>query len=170
MSDSSYNKKPFSYDIGSSLSKATKISLPREDAIRPLFDISEEACAVPSDEQAEQILENKPEEIRNVLSRLERIITEHKDAALHLKIELGTADIEIVIEALIDHAQGGPGALESEGMDEIRSYCLTRLFEELVEEPSNILYTTRTGADSVRYDAMQPTFWIECLTNYLSKD
>ena len=30
-------------------------------------------------------------------------------------------------------------------------------------EPSNVLFTTRTGPDSIRYDAMEPDFWIECL-------
>ena len=47
--------------------------------------------------------------------------------------------------------------------DEIHGYCLNRLFDELVEEPSNILFTTKTGPDSIRYDAMNAKFWLECL-------
>ena len=47
--------------------------------------------------------------------------------------------------------------------DEIHGYCLNRLFDELVEEPSNILFTTKTGPDTIRYDAMNASFWIECL-------
>ena len=47
--------------------------------------------------------------------------------------------------------------------DEIESHCLNRLFEELVEEPSNILYVTPTGPSTTRYDSMDPSFWIECL-------
>jgi alpha-galactosidase len=43
------------------------------------------------------------------------------------------------------------------------THVLTRLFEELVEEPSNILFTTTTGPETTRYDAMDATFWLECL-------
>ena len=45
----------------------------------------------------------------------------------------------------------------------IHAHVLTRLFEELVEEPSNILFTTVTGPETTRYDAMNPSFWLECL-------
>ena len=80
-----------------------------------------------------------------------------------MKIDLGIDELRIVIKALRNHASGGKGTLETDGSDEIRDYCLSRLFEELVEEPSNILYTTSTGPDTVRYDAMETAFWIECL-------
>jgi hypothetical protein len=76
---------------------------------------------------------------------------------------LSAAELSIVTAALRDHAKGGRGELELEDCDEILSHCLTRLYEELVEEPSNILFTTATGPDSIKYDAMDPTFWIECL-------
>ena len=45
--------------------------------------------------------------------------------------------------------------------DEI--HALTRLFEELVEEPSNILFTTITGPETTRYDGMDTALWLECL-------
>jgi len=175
MSEPSYNKKPFSFGSDyafpkeSKLTNVPKISVPNEDDLRSLFDISQEACAIPTDGQTEQIIENKPEEIRNVLSRIEAIITDHKEAAKHLKVNLGPNELKIVMEALIDHAKGGTGSIQDSTQDEVHSYCPTRLFEELVEEPSNILYATRTGADSLRYDAMQPAFWIECLTAYLAQ-
>jgi len=35
--------------------------------------------------------------------------------------------------------------------------------DELVEEPSNIFFTTKTGSETTRYDAMSTAFWIECL-------
>lgn len=38
--------------------------------------------------------------------------------------------------------------------DEIHAHVLDRFFEELVGEPSNVLFTARTGPDSIRYDAM----------------
>ena len=69
----------------------------------------------------------------------------------------------IVIAALRDHANGGLGTLKLNDYDEIESHCLNRLFEELVEEPSNILYVTPTSPSTTRYNSMDPSFWIECL-------
>ena len=68
-----------------------------------------------------------------------------------------------VISALRDHARGGKGSPVPGSRDEIHGYCLNRLFDEFVEEPSNILFTTKTGPDTTRYDAMNAAFWIECL-------
>ena len=102
-------------------------------------------------------------EANRVLKRLLGIVEEHYRASLGLGITLGSPEIRVVTAALRDHAKGGSGALELEGCDEILSHCLTRLFEELVEEPSNIFYSTVTGPDTIRYDAMDSNFWIECL-------
>ena len=88
---------------------------------------------------------------------------DHRQAALPLKIELGAQDIQAVLGALREHARGGSGSPVPGARDEIHGYCLNRLFDELVEEPSNILFTTKTGPDSIRYDAMNSEFWIECL-------
>ena len=75
----------------------------------------------------------------------------------------GWNELSIVINALRDHAQGGQGILQLAGLDEIQAHCINRLYEELVEEPSNILYSTPTGPSTTRYDSMEPSFWIECL-------
>ncbi len=80
-----------------------------------------------------------------------------------LGIQFTAEDIRAVIACLRDHAKGGPGLPIQGTRDEIHTHVLTRLFEELVEEPSNILFTTITGPESTRYDAMSPSFWLECL-------
>ncbi len=72
------------------------------------------------------------------------------------------ADLRNVFGALRAHALTD-AAPSFAAMDEIHRYVLGSLFADLVEEPSNILYTTRTGGDTMRYDAIQPDFWIECL-------
>ena len=64
----------------------------------------------------------------------------------------------MVIDALKKHAKGEDASPVAGARDEIHGYCLNRLFEELVVEPSNILFTTKTGPDTIRYDAMNPTF------------
>ncbi len=127
--------------------------------IRPLFQVEEKPIAPPDKPE----ISDRPEEAKRVVKRISVIIDEHREACQPLNVRLDTQEIHTVIDALKDHAQGGHGKLNLNGYDEIQSHCLQRLFEELVEEPSNILYTTSTGPDSVRYDAMESSFWIECL-------
>ena len=130
------------------------------DTIRPLFDFDQRGVSLPIDKP---VIENRVAEAKRVIKRLAAIILEHREVSLQLGFELGGEDLRIVIEALRDHAKGGGGLLKLSDYDEIQSHCLNRLYEELVEEPSNILYATPTGPDSTRYDAMDPSFWIECL-------
>lgn len=135
----------------------------REDipkTVRPLFEIEPNAPVIPEDKPE---IANRPAEAKRVLKRIAAIIEDHRRACVPLKVELGIDELRVVINALRDHAKGGSGALKIDGSDEIKNYCLTRLFEELVEEPSNILYTTSTGPDTIRYDAMESVFWLECL-------
>lgn len=128
--------------------------------VRPLFEMGSE---IPSNPEVEQEIKDRKGEAKRVVKRLISIFEDHKDAAIPLKIKLSSEDLHLVINALRDHAKGGAGSPVSGSRDEIHGYCLNRLFDELVEEPSNILFTTKTGPDTMRYDAMNASFWIECL-------
>ena len=128
--------------------------------VRQLFEMGSE---IPSNPEVEQKIQDRKGEAKRVVKRLSTIFEDHKDAALPLKIKLSSEDLRLVINALRNHANGGSGSPVSGSQDEIHGYCLNRLFEELVEEPSNILFTTKTGPDTLRYDAMNASFWIECL-------
>jgi hypothetical protein len=128
--------------------------------VRPLFEMGSE---IPSNPEVEQEIQDRKGEAERVVKRLVSIFDDHKDAAIPLKIKLSSEDLRLVINALRDHAKGGSGSPVSGSRDEIHGYCLNRLFDELVEEPSNILFTTKTGPDTMRYDAMNASFWIECL-------
>jgi hypothetical protein len=116
----------------------------------------------PSPPRSQDIADRKGEALR-VVKRLSGIIDEHRRASKSLGITLGQSDIRAVSGALRDHARGGAGLPVPGSRDEIHSHVLDRLFEELVEEPSNILYTTQTGPDSIRYESMDVGFWMECL-------
>lgn len=104
-------------------------------------------------------------EAQRVVRRLTGLVEEHVQAALPLGIELCREDLLAVIEALRDHAQGGAGLPVSGARDAIHGHVLNRLFEELVEEPSNILYAkdNATGKEPSGYEAMSVGFWLECL-------
>lgn len=127
---------------------------------RSLFEMGSELHQNP---EVEQEIQDRKGEAKRVVKRLAAIFEDHKDAAYPLKIKLGSADLRLVIKALRNHARGGEGSSVSGFRDEIHGFCLNRLFDELVEEPSNILFTTKTSPDTVRYDAMNAEFWIECL-------
>jgi hypothetical protein len=131
-----------------------------KNRIRSLFEKGSETHPQPD---LKQEIKDRKGEAKRVVKRLFAIFEDHKDAALPLKIKLGSADLRLVINALREHARGGEGSPVPGSREEIHGYCLNRLFDELVEEPSNILFTTKTGPDTMRYDAMNAEFWIECL-------
>ena len=137
--------------------------------VRPLFEMGTE---LPPPPEIEQEIGDWKAEAKRIVKRLATIVEDHRQSALPLNIELGANDIGSVLNALREHAQGHPGTPVTGARDEIHGYCLNRLFDELVEEPSNILFMTNTGPDTVRYDAMNATFWMECLdlmeTTYVS--
>ena len=128
--------------------------------VRSLFEMGSEEPPLP---EVEQEIDDRKAEAKRVIKRIYAIFEDHRDAAVSLKIKLGPQDLSFVLEALRQHAKGGAGTPVPGSRGEIHGYCLNRLFEELVEEPSNILFTTKTGPDTMRYDAMNAEFWIECL-------
>ncbi len=109
--------------------------------------------------------EERKAEAQRVVKRLTVLIGEHVEAAKPLGIELDRDDLRAVIDALRDHARGGAGLPVSGARDAIHGHVLNRLFEELVEEPSNIFYAkaNANGKEPSGYDAMDVPFWRECL-------
>lgn len=128
--------------------------------IRSLF---EKGSEVPPTPDVKQEIGDRKAEAKRIVKRLSGIVEEHRQAAKPLSIQLSGKDLACVLNALREHAQGKPGKPVSGSRDEIHAYCLDRLFDELVEEPSNILFTTQTGSKTIRYDAMSADFWMECL-------
>lgn len=132
----------------------------RPETVRPLVEVNKELFPPTETQQA---IADRKGEAKRIVKRLAAIVEDHRQAALPLDIELGAKDISSVLTALREHARGGAGTPVPGSRDEIHGYCLNRLFDELVEEPSNILFTTVTGPDTIRYEAMSAAFWMECL-------
>ena len=132
----------------------------RPGTVRRLFEMGTETPSMPENEQE---IKDRKAEAERVVKRLAAIVEDHRQAARRLDIELGADDLRAVLGALREHAQNRPDTPVPGARDEIHGYCLNRLFDELVEEPSNILFTTVTGPDTTRYDSMNAGFWIECL-------
>lgn len=107
-------------------------------------------------------IENPGREKTRIIRRLLVLIGQHEISAQRVGIKLSPDDLKAVFSALREHARNGIAPPLS-ARDEIHQYILDSMFSELVEEPSNILYTTQTSPDTMRYDAMKPDFWCECL-------
>lgn len=110
-----------------------------------------------------QNIEDRKGETRRIVKRLLAIIEDHRISALRMGFRLDIPALDIVIRALEAETRNeNPGDLLTDS-DEIRSYVLTSLYEELLAEPSNILHTTHIAADVIRYEAMEVAFWKECV-------
>jgi hypothetical protein len=113
-----------------------------------------------------QEIEDRKGELRRIVKRLLAIIEEHRVSALRLEIALDATAIDTVLRALeAETRREDPGPILQEGGNEIRTYVLTSLYEELLEEPSNILHTTHIAEGVVRYEAMEAAFWQECVAS-----
>ncbi|MFD2255211.1 hypothetical protein ACFSSA_00855 [Luteolibacter algae] len=111
---------------------------------------------------ASPVIEEPRQEKSRILGRLLAIIGDHSISAERVGIKLSPEELRLVFEALRNHAISGTEP-DFPNLSEIQRYVLGSLFSELVEEPSNILYATQISPDTIRYDAMEANFWIECL-------
>lgn len=119
--------------------------------------------AFPDTEPPPLEVKNRPAETRRVLNHLRSLLVPHFTSAQRLGVTLGPDDLRAVIDALMAEADGLNPQAHLQCPEELRLYVRQSIFEELVGEPSNILYTTQVKADVIRYDAMPAEFWKECL-------
>lgn len=125
------------------------------DLLAPLDSIPHNSKII---DEKERSMERK-----RVTKRLISIIHEHQIVANRLGVEFNHILIHRTIDALIAEASATTSAANLVDLNEVTQYLLTSLYEELLEEPSNILYTTKVSIDVVRYEAMDVLFWKECL-------
>ncbi len=102
-------------------------------------------------------------EIRRVVKRLRAMLVPHFETAARMEIVLGADDLRAVIDGLIADADGYNPDPHLQCPEELRLYLRRTIFDELADEPSNILYTTRVNDEVVRYEAMPADFWKNCL-------
>ncbi len=110
-----------------------------------------------------QEIEDRKGEAKRIVKRLLAIIADHHSSAFHIGVALDQALLLQVVSALEAETRNEDPAPFLRHEDEIRAYLMQALYEELLEEPSNILFTTQVNPDVVRYEAMEAGFWRECL-------
>lgn len=108
-------------------------------------------------------VEDRGAEIGRIVKRLLAIVREHRASARRIGSPLDTKAVETVVEALrIESLGGDPGPLLHDS-DPVATWLRQALFEDLLEEPSNIFFTTVIDDETIRYEAMDAEFWRECL-------
>lgn len=113
--------------------------------------------------RAAQEIEDRKGEAKRITKRLLAIIADHHSSADHIGVALDQQMLLKVVAALEAEARNEDPRPLLQDDDEVLTYLMGALYEELLEEPSNILFTTQVNPDTVRYDAMEVSFWQECL-------
>lgn len=102
-------------------------------------------------------------EVERVVKRLHGIVREHRASARRVGSPLGSTDLEMIVEALRIESFGGDPRPLLHHPDPVAAWLRQSLFQDLLEQPSNILFTTRIDEETIRYEAMEASFWRECL-------
>jgi len=110
-----------------------------------------------------QGIEDRGAERERVVRRLLAIVREHRASARRVGSPLGRETLQTIIEALRLESFGGDPRPLLRHRDPVAAWLRESLFQELLEEPSNVLFTTRLDDETVRYEAMETAFWRECL-------
>ncbi|MEO5714099.1 MAG: hypothetical protein ABIT37_11480 [Luteolibacter sp.] len=110
-----------------------------------------------------QEIEDRKGEAKRIVKRLLAIIADHHSSADHIGVALDQTLLLKVVSALEAETRDEDPAPLLHDDDEVPAYLMRALYEELLEEPSNILFTTQVNPDTVRYEAMEVIFWRECL-------
>ena len=110
-----------------------------------------------------QAAEDRDAEIGRVVKRLLAIVREHRASARRVGSPLDREALDSVLEALRTESFGGDPRSRLHHADPVAAWLRRALFEDLLEEPSNVLFTTRIDDETIRYEAMEAAFWRECL-------
>lgn len=107
-------------------------------------------------------IEDQRAEIGRVARRLEGIVATHLESARRMHESMTPAQIRAVLDALRVEAReaGRPPTFAG---SEVGVYLQQTLYEELLEEPSNIFYSTRVSEEVMRYEPLPRDFWLACL-------
>lgn len=114
-------------------------------------------------QSSRQPIADRAAESGRVVRHLLAIVREHRASARRIGSPLDRESLEAVLEALRIESRGGDPRHLLEHSDPVAAWLRRALFEDLLEVPSNVLYTTQVDDETIRYEAMEAGFWRECL-------
>jgi hypothetical protein len=100
-------------------------------------------------------------QIQAVLGKVQIAITDYLKSGAPLKITLNPVEILSAIEAAIREAEGHPSPWP-DGAD-ARTFFIHGLYDDLIQQPSNIFETKRFPDGTDRYLPISPATWKACL-------
>lgn len=129
---------------------------PRVEILR--LDFSRFSRSTPT-----QVTRERETEVGRVVSRLLAIVREQRASARRVGSPLDEEDLEDILEALRIESFGGDPRPLLHHPDPVAAWLRQALFEDLLEEPGNVIFTTRIDDETIRYETMEASFWRECL-------
>jgi len=100
-------------------------------------------------------------QIGAVVSKLQVVIADYLDSGKPLKITLSAFEILSAVEAAIQEAAGQPSPWP-DGAD-ARTFFVHGLYDEIIQQPSNIFDTKRFPDGTERYIPISRATWKACL-------
>ncbi len=113
--------------------------------------------------------EDKPDlkQIQTVVGKLQVVIADYLESGKTLKITLNPIEILSAIEAAIQEADGHPSPWPDGA--EARAFFIHGLYDEIIQQPSNIFETRLFPDGSERYVPISRSVWKACLDQLRSK-
>ena len=106
-------------------------------------------------------------QIQNVISKVQIAIADYLQSGAPLNITLNPVEILSAIEAAIREAEGRPSPWP-DGAD-ARTFFIHGLYDDLIQQPSNIFETKRFPDGTERYLPISPATWKACLEKLRSQ-
>ncbi|MDP1586625.1 MAG: hypothetical protein Q8M07_02680 [Prosthecobacter sp.] len=106
-------------------------------------------------------------QIQAVIGKVQIAIADYLKSGAPLKITLNPVEILSAIEAAIREAEGHPSPWP-DGAD-ARTFFIHGLYDDLIQQPSNIFETKRFPDGTDRYLPISPATWKACLEKLRSQ-
>jgi hypothetical protein len=127
--------------------------------------------AVKTERELQRLIDGKGEvdksQISEVVQKLQAVIADYLESGKPLKLTLNPIEILSALEAAIEEAQGRPSPWP-DGAD-ARAFFIHGLYDEIIQQPSNIFETRFFPDGSERYVPVSRATWKACLESLRTK-
>ncbi|MBB5038647.1 hypothetical protein [Prosthecobacter dejongeii] len=124
-----------------------------------------EAWALKTQLELEQLISGEGPvdlaELKTVVGKMQVVIADYLESGKNLNITLQPIEILSAIDAALEEAQGRPSPWP-DGAD-ARTFFVHGLYDEIIQQPSNIFETRLFPDGSQRYIPISPALWKACL-------
>ncbi len=127
--------------------------------------------AVKTERELQRLIDGKgavdKSQISEVVQKLQAVIADYLESGKPLKLTLNPIEILSALEAAIEEAQGRPSPWP-DGAD-ARTFFIHGLYDEIIQQPSNIFETRSFPDGSERYVPVSRATWKSCLESLRTK-